>query len=178
MAVVFADTHSRMLRYVIPRRGAVSISVDHADRPGAMASIAEALSSSDPPEQRFRACRGDPQPGTEVTASDEVKAKMWASDAAILLVMSTRDERELSENLAHECGFMQGQGKRLLPLVEDAVADRMSRHANLQGLQRARFTKEAACEAGRWINPRSGAALAELAQARRAERGLSRDGAR
>jgi len=274
MAVVFADTHSRMLRYVFPRRGAVSISVDHADRPGAMSAIAEALAGedlnvlssllrrgsaprgkaqvvlvveptgratdagdvdrrvrealadlpvelmisvkvqgavdpedavlyprrpheiavqpskpmvamiaavkdalprgkrpifisrrfvdeSDPSneeilrklgeildEHGFVAVEAIPQPGTDITASDEVKAKMWASDAAILLVISTQDERELSENLAHECGFMQGQGKRLLPLVEDGAAHRMSCHANLQGLQRAGFTKEAACGDG------------------------------
>ena len=34
-----------------------------------------------------------PQPGAEGGASDDVKAKMWASDAAIMFVVSTPDEQ-------------------------------------------------------------------------------------
>lgn len=46
-AVISADTELRMLRYVFPRRGAVSVSVKHSDRPGAMGEIAEALAGRD-----------------------------------------------------------------------------------------------------------------------------------
>jgi hypothetical protein len=272
-AVISADTERRMLRYVFPRRGAVSVSVKHSDRPGAMGEIAGALASSDlnilssllrrgsapaqkaevvvvveptddtvdaseverrahhaldnlshtlrvrvkvsrpidpenavlyprrpneiavrpsvaleaairqirrslPQDDRgkrlvfisrrfvdltdrynrevveelrdvlreygFVAVEATPQPGVDRVASDEVKAKMWASDAAILLVVSTPNEREFSENLAHECGFMQGQGKSLLPLVQEDVSDSITRVANLQGLQLSTFSRESA----------------------------------
>jgi hypothetical protein len=270
MAVVFADTDRRMLRYVFPRKGAITISVEHADRPGAMWDIANALAGKDlnvlssllrrgsaphgkaevvfvveptrkakaatsrvkaalaslPVELRinkpeilgavdpehavlyprrpheiavrpsgpmeamilavketlprgprpifisrrfidnsksynrrvveelarvlekhgFVAVEALPQPGAETVVSDEVKAKMWACDAAILLVMSTPDDRQFSENLAHECGFMQGQGKRLLPLVQQGTTRKITRNANLQGLQQATFSKKLAFE--------------------------------
>lgn len=42
-AVISADTERRILRYVFPRRHAVSVSVKHRDRPGVMGEIAEAL---------------------------------------------------------------------------------------------------------------------------------------
>jgi len=270
MAVVFADTDRRMLRYVFPRKGAITIRVEHADRPGAMWEIANALAGKDlnvlssllrrgsaphgkaqvvfvveptrkakgatgrvkaalaslPVELRvnkpeifgavdpehavlyprrpheiavrpsrpmeamilavketlprgrrrifisrrfidsskpynrkvvrelkrilekhgFVAVEALPQPGAETVVSDEVKAKMWACDAAILLVMSTPDDRQFSENLAHECGFMQGQGKRLLPLVQQGTTQKITRNANLQGLQQATFRKKVAFE--------------------------------
>jgi hypothetical protein len=273
-AVISADTERRILRYVFPRKGAVSVSVKHSDRPGAMGEIAGALANSElnilssllrrgsapaqkaevvvvveptdessidtsevedrarnalanlphtlrvrvrvwkpiapenavlyprrpheiavrpsialeaairhvrkslPQEKRDKhlifisrrfvdladrynreviqelrsvldeygcvALEAVPQPGADRVASDEVKAKMWASEAAILLVVSTPDERQFSENLAHECGFMQGQGKALLPLVQEDVADSITRIANLQGLQLGTFSRESA----------------------------------
>jgi predicted amino acid-binding ACT domain protein len=272
-AVISADTERRTLRYVFPRRGAVSVSVTHSDRPGAMGEIAEALADRElnilssllrrgsapaqkaevvvvveptdetidaseverrahdalddlsltlrvrvkvsrpidpenavlyprrpheiavrpsvaleaairqirrslPQGERKKrlifisrrfvdladrynrevveelrdvlreyglvALEATPQPGADRVASDEVKAKMWASDAAILLVVSAPNEREFSENLAHECGFMQGQGKSLLPLVQEDVSDSITRIANLQGLQLSTFSRESA----------------------------------
>lgn len=84
-----------------------------------------------------------PQPGGfGPLAPEAVKAMMWASNAAIMLVISTPDERELSMNLAHECGFMQGQGKPLLPLVEEDMVGSIQEHANLQGLPLLTFSKE------------------------------------
>jgi len=270
MAVVSADTQRRILRYVFPRKGAASVSVAHADRPGALAQIAGVLGASklnilssllrrgsapaykaefvavvEPTQERLafedvelsvrdalktlpkslrvraevlgavdpenavlyprrpheiavrpgatleaaiRAVRGEipegrrpifvsrrfvdafdeynrsvveelrnvlndhgfhaveatPQPGAETVTSDEVKAKMWASEAAIVLVVSTPDERAFSENLAHEWGFMQGQGKPLLPLVQAGVAASVTVNANLQGLQLSTFSETAA----------------------------------
>ncbi len=269
-AVISADTERRILRYVFPRKGAVSVSVEHSDRPGAMGRIADALAGnklnilssllrrgsapahkaevvvvvepidgvadqsevesrahaaladldvelrvnvdvSGPvaPEEvlyprrpheiavrpsialeaEIRAIReelpadkvpifisrrfvdlGDdysrdvveelkavlaqygcvaveakPRGGDDRTAPDAVKARMWASDAAILLVVSTpADKRQFSENLAHECGFMQGQGKPLLPLVQEDQVEGVIRNANLQGLQLSTFSKESA----------------------------------
>jgi hypothetical protein len=269
-AVISADTERRILRYVFPRKGAVSVSVKHRDRPGAMGEIADALAGNDlnilssllrrgsvpakkaevvmviepgdesmdasEVEERARAGLADlsytlqvrvdvsgpvnpedvlyprrpheiavrpsialeaeilavrdelpagkrpifisrrfvdleddyslqvvrelksvldehdcvaleavPRGGADRTASDAVKARMWASEAAILLVVRTpKDERQFSGNLAHECGFMQGQGKPLLPLVQENAVKSVHDNANLQGLQLSTFSRESA----------------------------------
>jgi hypothetical protein len=85
-----------------------------------------------------------PQPGGELAVPEDVKAKMWASDAAILLVFATDPNAEdrFSVNLAHETGFMQGQGKQLLPVVEEGLGDTISKYANLQGLPHVAFRRE------------------------------------
>lgn len=262
-AVISADTERRILRYVFPRKGAVSISVEHSDVPGAMGDIAGALAKADlnilssllrrgsgppykaeivlvvepmagtptsqdvmararealrglAPDQRiivdtseavdpasgsvlyphrpgeiavrpshpmqaaiksvrdslpedkrwiFLSRRFDPddaksakivegiidvlasndcvavealpEPGGE---SIDVKARMWACHAAIVLVTATEDERDLSINLAHEWGFMEGQGKPLLPLVEEDVRLKIIENANLQPLPLTPFS--------------------------------------
>jgi nucleoside 2-deoxyribosyltransferase len=269
-AVISADTERRILRYVVPRKGAVSVSVKHRDQPGAMGEIAEALAGNrlnilssllrrgsaaaskaevvmvveptgesvsreevemrarialaelpyklqvrvnvwepvpaeevlyprrpheiavrpsialeaeirtihdelpvgkrpifisrrfvDPADDYSRhvvqelqdalaqygcvAVEAKPQGGNERAAPDTVKARMWACDAAILLVVSTpSDEHQFSVNLAHECGFMQGQGKPLLPLVQTDVVDDVVGHANMQGLQLSTFSRDSA----------------------------------
>lgn len=274
-AVISADTERRILRYVFPRKGAVSVSVTHSDRPGAMGAIADALAGHqlnilssllrrgsvparkaevvlvveptdetvDPEEVESRAraaldnlsyklrvrvdvsqpvkaeevlyprrpheiavrpstaleaeirqirdgvpddmlpvfisrrfldlsdkysrevveelqealaeygcvaLEATPRGGADQPASDAVKARMWASQAAILLVVSTpTDDIEFSHNLAHECGFMQGQGKPLLPLVDKDVKDSVTGHANLQGLQLSTFDRASALESDR-----------------------------
>ncbi len=271
-AVISADTERRILRYVFPRKHAVSVNVKHRDRPGAMGEIAEALAgrnlnilssllrrgatsalkaevvfvaeptddaeSRDEVEARVRealkrlsprlrlqvevsgpldpedvlyprrpheiavrpskaleseiltvketvpdkmrpvfisrrfvdltdqysrdvveelrraltqsgcvAIEALPQPGGfGPLAPEAVKARMWASDAAILLVIDTPDELEFSVNLAHECGFVQGQGKPLLPLVQKDREDSVLKHANLQGLPLSTFDKENALD--------------------------------
>jgi predicted amino acid-binding ACT domain protein len=295
MAVVSADTRRRLLRFVFPRRGAVSVSVKHTDRPGAMGELANVLTdeglnilssllrrgsasqnmaemvvvveptkkpmeteevralvlktlsglqpslrvtrevfeaedavlyprrpheiAARPPlalEGTIRAIQETvpeglipifisrrfldsadpytdeavkelhsaltanecfpleaiPQMGVEVAVLDSVKARMWASKAAILFVVKPLDEQNkngtkvnkgeckppenaececkrsenklsaFSENLAHECGFMQGQGKPLLPLVEKDAESEIHSNANLQGLQLTTFQRE------------------------------------
>ncbi len=269
MAVISADTNRRILRYVFPRKGAVSISIKHADNPGVMRDIAGVLAKTklnvlssllrrgsaphskaevivvveptddctdpwktekrardalevlkpelrvrvkvfkavdpensvlyprrpheiavrpakpleatiravrqmypsdrrlifisrrfvDDPDERYNLAVVEelrrvieehgfvpvealPQPGAEGGASDDVKAKMWASDAAIMFVVSTPDEEHaFSQNLAHECGFMQGQGKPLLPLVQKDLLPTITQNANLQGLQLMTFSR-------------------------------------
>lgn len=269
-AVISADTERRILRYVFPRKGAVSVSVKHRDQPGAMGDIAKALAGNrlnilssllrrgstaaskaevvivveptgepasceevelrtraalselpyklqvrvnvwepvsaedvlyprrpheiavrpsialegevrsiqnelpagkrpifisrrfvDPADDYSRqvvqelqdalaqygcvAVEAKPQGGNDRTAPDTVKARMWACDAAILLVVSTpSDDHQFSVNLAHECGFMQGQGKPLLPLVQTDVSDDVLGHANMQGLQLSTFSRDSA----------------------------------
>lgn len=276
VAVVSADTRRRLLRFVFPRRGAVSVSVKHTDRPGAMGELASVLTdqglnilssllrrgsasqnmaemvvvveptkepmeteevealvqktlsglqpslrvtrevsraedavlyprrpneiAARPPlalegtiraiqetvppglipifiSRRFldtedpyteeaiaelhSALRANgcfpleaiPQMGVEVAVLDSVKARMWASEAAILFVVKPPDDQQeedeeesklsaFSENLAHECGFMQGQAKPLLPLVEKHAEAEIHRNANLQGLQLTTFRRE------------------------------------
>lgn len=275
MAVVSADTDRRILRYVFPRKGAVSVSVEHADRPGAMGEVASVLAGSDlnilssllrrgsapaqkaeivvvveptdgtaeaaevearvrealsdlpaelrarpdvsgpvdpalyprrphevaarpsppleasiravqeslPPDrcpifisrrftdltdaynrravEELRAVLNEcgcvpvealPQPGADLAIPDDVKAKMWASKAAIVFVVAPPDDDELSAfsaNLAHEWGFMQGQGKPLLPLVQKDVSDSITRNPNLQGFQLTTFTKASALKSRR-----------------------------
>lgn len=68
-------------------------------------------------EHGYVALEAVPRPGNDRSSSDSAKAMMWASEAAILLVVGVPDEREFSVNLAHERGFMQSQGKLLLPPV-------------------------------------------------------------
>jgi predicted amino acid-binding ACT domain protein len=108
-----------------------------------------------------------PQPGRlGPLAPEAVKAMMWASEAAVMLVISTPDERDLSMNLAHECGFMQGQGKALLPLVEEDMVGSIQEHANLQGLPLSSFSKEnaltvdkadsIAARIAHWLGPATG----------------------
>ncbi|MGN6257278.1 MAG: ACT domain-containing protein [Solirubrobacterales bacterium] len=84
-----------------------------------------------------------PQPGGfGPLAPEAVKAMMWASEAAILLVVETPNEQDFNINLAHECGFMQGQRKPLLPLVQSDKRGSVIEHANLQGLPLETFDKE------------------------------------
>ncbi|HEX6781692.1 MAG TPA: ACT domain-containing protein [Solirubrobacterales bacterium] len=103
-----------------------------------------------------------PEPGGfGPLAPEAVKAMMWASDAVIQLVIVTPDERDFSQNLAHECGFTQGLGKPLLPLVQKEREGSVYKHANFQGLQLGVFSRENALSrskpdsiasvVGRWI---------------------------
>jgi hypothetical protein len=286
MAVVSADTRRRLLRFVFPRRGAVSVAIKHTDRPGAMGELASVLTGKNlnilssllrrgstsqnmaemvivvepteepmeteevedlvletlsglqpslrvtrevskaedavlyprrpheiaarPPlalegtihaiqetvpegltpifisrrfldtadpqtEEAVAALRkvltdnecfpieAAPQMGVEVAVLDSVKARMWACKAAILFVVKPVEEGEeepskngdrateskvsaFSENLAHECGFMQGQAKPLLPLVEKDAEPEINRNANLRGLQLTTFRREHALD--------------------------------
>jgi predicted amino acid-binding ACT domain protein len=297
IAVVSADTRRRLLRFVFPRRGAVSVSVKHTDRPGAMGELANVLSgkglnilssllrrgsasqnmaemvvvveptekpmdteevealvlktlsglkpslrvtrevsgaedavlyprrpheiAARPPlalEGTIRAIQATvpeglipifisrrfldsadpytdeavtelhsalkangcfpleaiPQMGVEVAVLDSVKARMWASKAAILFVVKPLGQQSkngskagkaksklsaFSENLAHECGFMQGQAKPLLPLVEKDAEVEIHRNANLQGLQLTTFRRK------RPVNPDDPHSIAKKVEA-------------
>jgi predicted amino acid-binding ACT domain protein len=54
------------------------------------------------------------------TIYTEVSAKLWASGAGIVLVVrETAEKPPLNMNLAYEWGFLLGQGKSVLVLVED-----------------------------------------------------------
>jgi hypothetical protein len=263
--VVSADTETRVLRYVFPRQGAVTLSIRHADEPGALATIATAIKTCSfnilsaflrrgggngldaelvavcEPERKFRSdelfdlkrtlsreilaipqkfrpqltvsngrdaeeaiyCRhpeevvarvpenlswpvqqlktkwaaaGDkktkifisrrfpqsedlsrlvadvretlgendclPVEAESTMGRDlntiyvDVSSKMWAVKAGIVLVINVPDKKIISINTAHELGFLLGQGKNVLVLVEDDEECRkeMSTFSNLAGV--------------------------------------------
>jgi hypothetical protein len=85
-------------------------------------------------------------PGGIRTSLDEVSAAMWAARAGIVLGVDPVGESEVafSLNLAHELGFMQGQGKPLLLLVEalSRVEKELNAWSNLKGITAPRFSPE------------------------------------
>jgi len=82
-----------------------------------------------------------PEPGEFVTSNTQISAKMWLSRAGIVLV-SGAPEDAFSINLAHEAGFLQGQGKSPLVLVEEGAEVSMQGWTNASGLVAPRFPKD------------------------------------
>jgi len=80
-----------------------------------------------------------PMPGHHAPAPFQVTSKLWASAAAIVLVMDIGADEAFSMNLAHEYGFMQGQGKPTLVLTERGQEDSLKRLSNMHGLNIAPF---------------------------------------
>lgn len=66
----------------------------------------------------------------------EVSAKMWLAKAGIVLVTDLKKEDVLGKNLPHEFGFLQGQGKQILLLVESGAQILWS---NIDGIYAPRF---------------------------------------
>lgn len=87
------------------------------------------------------------QPETDPFATSllEVTSKLWVSRAGIVLVTTpdSKQQRALSLNLAHEAGFIQGQAKPLLMLVEDGTGKDVDEWANVKGMVFAEFPKDA-----------------------------------
>jgi hypothetical protein len=79
-----------------------------------------------------------PDPGGFSTSMPQVSAKMWLARAGIVLV-SGPVEQAFSMNLAHEAGFLQGQGKPTLVLVEEGSQRGMENWTNAAGLVAPRF---------------------------------------
>jgi hypothetical protein len=76
-----------------------------------------------------------------ITIYTDVSSKMWASKGGVFLVTKEPDTRHISINLAHELGFLLGQGKRVLMIVEDepSCIDVMHSFANIAGVLFERF---------------------------------------
>jgi hypothetical protein len=91
------------------------------------------------------AVEAEVRPGGMRTSFEEVSAAMWAASAGIVLGVDPSCESEVafSLNLAHEFGFIQGQGKPLLLLVEAGsnVEKELDTWSNLKGVTAPRFTK-------------------------------------
>jgi hypothetical protein len=79
-----------------------------------------------------------PEPGQLATSLSQVSAKMWLSRAGIVLVDGGPNQA-FSTNLAHEAGFLQGQGKPVLVLVEEGSEKEMNEWTNALGLIAPRF---------------------------------------
>jgi hypothetical protein len=79
-----------------------------------------------------------PEPGELSTSIMQVSAKMWLARAGIVLVAGGIDQA-FSINLAHEAGFLQGQGKPVLILVEEGSEKGMDQWTNAYGLVAPRF---------------------------------------
>lgn len=82
-----------------------------------------------------------PEPGGFSTSMPQVSAKMWLSRAGLVLV-SGPVEQAFSMNLAHEAGFLQGQGKPTLVLVEEGSQKGMESWTNAAGLVAPRFSPD------------------------------------
>lgn len=64
----------------------------------------------------------DPSGKSPTMIYEEVTSKMWASDACVVLVADLKNngvsQDTVGKNLPHEFGFMQGQGKPLILLLD------------------------------------------------------------
>lgn len=76
--------------------------------------------------------------GPELVYND-VSAKMWAADASIVLVAKIGDQDPMGKNLPQELGFMLGQGKPLLLLVDSQLDGTQPLGSNLDGVFAPRF---------------------------------------
>ncbi len=83
-----------------------------------------------------------PTPGHHAPAPFQVSSKLWASAAAVVLVINIGTDEAFSMNLAHEYGFMQGQGKPILVLIERGQEESLKRLSNLHGLNIALFAAD------------------------------------
>jgi hypothetical protein len=87
------------------------------------------------------------EPSSMRTSMDEVASAMWTSEAGLVLAVKSDRETELSFSLsvAHEFGFLHGQGKPLLLLIEkdSKVQNELNEWSNLKGIQAGVFDPEA-----------------------------------
>jgi hypothetical protein len=70
---------------------------------------------------------------------NDVSAKMWAADAGIVLVAKVDGQDPMGKNLPQELGFMLGQGKPLLLLVDSQLEGTHPLGSNLDGVFAPRF---------------------------------------
>ncbi len=100
----------------------------HTDR--LLEKIRSTLSKND-----CQAIEATPTAGTEHPTIQQVESRLWACKMGIVLVTALQDTDSLSMNLAHEYGFISGQGKPVVFLVESSERDKISRLiSNLQGI--------------------------------------------
>jgi hypothetical protein len=69
----------------------------------------------------------------------EVSAHLWVAEAGIILVTPTADGDPVGKNIPHEYGFLQGQAKPILLMVQAGLDDAVSRWTNASGVFAPRF---------------------------------------
>jgi len=80
----------------------------------------------------------EPEPGLFNVTHIQVSSKMWVSKAGIVLVAGGEGDA-FSMNLVHEAGFLQGQGKDVLILVEEGFGEEMIKWSNAFGVVAPHF---------------------------------------
>lgn len=87
-------------------------------------------------KHRFEPIEARPDPlDDNPTTFDQVEARLWACDLGIVLVISQENVESMSGNLAHEAGFLQGQDKPVVFLVEQHLAKQNIIERNLSNIQ-------------------------------------------
>ena len=87
-------------------------------------------------KHRFEPIEARPDPlDDNPTTFDQVEARLWACDLGIVLVVSQENVESMSGNLAHEAGFLQGQDKPVVFLVEQHLARQNIIERNLSNIQ-------------------------------------------
>ncbi|MEK6284761.1 MAG: hypothetical protein AABO57_03380 [Acidobacteriota bacterium] len=81
------------------------------------------------------------EPEAPVLIFNEVSAKMWIADAAIVLVVGLSGSDVLGKNLPYEAGFFHGQSKPVLLLVEGGSADSLRDWSNIYGIYAPHFAE-------------------------------------
>ncbi len=90
----------------------------------------------------YHVVEANPEPGHFVTSIIQITSKMWLSKAGIVLVTGSAEQDGFGINLAHEAGFMQGQGKPVLILVEEESRETMKKFTNISGLVAPGFAND------------------------------------
>ncbi|HEV2728417.1 MAG TPA: ACT domain-containing protein [Terriglobales bacterium] len=73
----------------------------------------------------------------------EVSANLWAADAGVILLTRVPDGDPVGRNIPHEYGFLQGQAKPILLLVQRGLEDAVGRWTNAGGVYAPRFPTSA-----------------------------------
>lgn len=78
------------------------------------------------------------------TIYEEVSSKMWASKAGMVLIIKVPEGRPISYNLTHELGFLTGQGKKVIVLIQNIpeCLDVMKDFTNYAGVRFQPFDPE------------------------------------
>lgn len=87
-------------------------------------------------KHKFEPIEARPDPlDDNPTTFDQVEARLWACDLGIVMVISQENVESMSGNLAHEAGFLQGQDKPVVFLVEQHLAKQNIIERNLSNIQ-------------------------------------------
>lgn len=124
---------------VLPKRIPVFLSrrfagnTPHTNR--ILEKIREALQG-----RKCQAIEATPVSGTARPTIHQVESRLWACKMGIVLVTDLDTIDALSMNLAHEYGFISGQGKPVIFLVEQKIRESVTKRiSNLQGMVVSEF---------------------------------------